>query len=111
MYVSDFVTSELNQMQRKLDRQAAQLSKSEQIVRELQSHESDMQEALAVKDSQFSLLRKRFDESEEELVALKKRITELQAERDKCEKPTSALIIVCYLVFFALFHLIGAKFI
>lgn len=69
-------------MQRKLDRQAGQLSKSEQIARELQSRESDMQEALTVKDTQLDLLRKRLDEADQALVALRKHIAELQLERD-----------------------------
>lgn len=69
-------------MQRKLDRQAGQLSKSEQIARELQSRESDMQEALTVKDTQLDLLRKRLDEADQALVALRKQIAELQLERD-----------------------------
>lgn len=80
---------ELNQIQKKLDRQAGQLSKSEQMARELQSRESDMQEALNVKDSQLSLLRKRLDEADQALTALRKQIAELQVERDSILKDQS----------------------
>ena len=72
-------------MQKKLDRQAGQLSKSEQIARELQSRESDMQEALTVKDSQLSLLRQRLDEADQSLTALRKQIVELQLDHDRYE--------------------------
>lgn len=80
---------ELNHMQKKLDRQAGQLSKSEQIARELQSRESDMQEALTVKDSQLSLLRQRLDEADQSLTALRKQIVELQLDHDRILKDQS----------------------
>ena len=75
--------AELNQAHKKLDLQSRQLSKSEQIVRELQSRESDLQETLATKDTQLGVLRSRLEEADQELVAKKRRITEIQAERDR----------------------------
>ena len=75
--------SELGRAQRKVETQGRQLSASEQMVREMQSRESDMQEILATKETQLAVLRMRLDEADRKLDLEKQRITDLQAERDR----------------------------
>ncbi|KAK2188634.1 hypothetical protein NP493_126g02011 [Ridgeia piscesae] len=70
-------------MQRQAELHQSQLSRSDQVVRELQSKESDWQEALRAKDSQLAVLRVRFDEVDKELRAKQSMIDSVQAERDR----------------------------
>jgi len=55
-------------MKRQYDQNNYQMTKLDQIVRELRARESDLQEALGAKDSQLAILRVRFDESDKELI-------------------------------------------
>ena len=59
--------TELFHMKRQYEQSNHQLSKNDQIVREMRSQENDFQEALSAKDSQLAILRVRFEESEKEL--------------------------------------------
>ena len=61
----------------------AQLSHSSQALRELQSRDSDVSEALHVKDSQLAVLRVRLQEADQELAGKKTIMESLQAEKNR----------------------------
>ena len=75
--------AEVSNLQRKLDGQTHQLSISEQICRDLRSRESDLQEMLTAKETQFDVLRMRLDEADRLLELEKQRIVDLQSERER----------------------------
>ena len=70
-------------MQRQGELHQSQLSQSDQVMRELQSKESDWQEALRAKDSQLAVLRVRLDEVDKDLRMKQSLIDSVQAERDR----------------------------
>ena len=70
-------------MKKKLDLQNQQLSRSDQIVREIQSREADLQETLTAKDSQIGVLRVRLDEADRTVKRLERQVAELTKERNR----------------------------
>ena len=58
-------------------------SMHDQLLRELQAREMDLQEALKAKDSQLGVLRVRMEEAERDVVTRKKEVETLQTERDR----------------------------
>ena len=53
------------------------------MIRELQSRESDLTEALGAKDSQLAVLRVRIEESDKELVEKRKLLNSFKMDRDR----------------------------
>ena len=70
-------------MKKKLDLQNQQLSRSDQIVREIQSREADLQETLTAKDSQIGVLRVRLDEADRTVKRLDRQVAELTKEKNR----------------------------
>ena len=75
--------AELTKLRRKNETQNAQLQRSDQIVRELTSQASDLQEALSAKDSQLGVLRVRFEEAEKQNQSNASVMNELRAQNDR----------------------------
>ena len=75
--------AELTKLRRKSETQNAQLQRSDQIVRELTSQASDLQEALSAKDSQLGVLRVRFEEAEKQNQSNASVMNELRAQNDR----------------------------
>ncbi|XP_061173626.1 golgin subfamily A member 5-like isoform X2 [Saccostrea echinata] len=75
--------SEVEQMRRKMDNYQKTQSQSDQLVRELQSRESDLMEALQAKDSQLGVLRIRLEEADKQMESKQKSISELEEERGR----------------------------
>ena len=59
------------------------MTSSDQIVRELQARESDLQESLTAKDSQLAVLRVRLEEADRELEEKRKSLKYLEGERNR----------------------------
>jgi peptidoglycan hydrolase CwlO-like protein len=59
------------------------MSTSDQMLRELQSREADLTEALKAKDSQLGVLRVRFEETEKELQGKKTTIESLKTDKHR----------------------------
>lgn len=76
--------------------QGRQLVASEQICRDLRSRESDLQEMLTAKETQFDVLRMRLDEADRLLELEKQRIVDLQAERDRLVTSTVCWCVVSW---------------
>ena len=53
------------------------------MIRELQSRESDLTEALGAKDSQLAVLRVRIEESDKELVEKRRLLDNFKTDRDR----------------------------
>lgn len=58
-------------------------SQSDQMVRELQSRESDLMEALQAKDSQLGVLRIRLEEADKQIESKQRSISGLEDERTR----------------------------
>lgn len=58
-------------------------SKTDHMLRELQSRESDLMEVLNAKDSQLAVLRVRLEEADKDLHNRKTEIDRLQGERSR----------------------------
>jgi len=82
-YLCVVVFTEVNSLQRKLEAQSRQLLMSEQMCRDVRSSESDLQETLAVKETQLDVLRMRLNEADRLLELEKQRIADLQADKDR----------------------------
>lgn len=63
----------------------------DQLVRELQARETDLQEALRAKDSQLAVLRVRLEESDRVITEHKRETENLQTERDRILKDQSSV--------------------
>ncbi|XP_013406597.1 golgin subfamily A member 5 isoform X2 [Lingula anatina] len=83
--------SELDSVRRQLDQNNANMSQSDQLIRELRSRESDLQEALAAKDSQLGVLRVRYEEAEKGLESKKKLLGELNSEKNRILQDQSSM--------------------
>ena len=70
-------------MRGKLDESNQIKMHTDQIIRELQSQEADLHEALRAKDSQLAVLRVRFGEADKELSEKRTKVEELRFERDR----------------------------
>lgn len=75
--------SELDITKQKLESYHRSASMHDQLVRELQSRESDLTEALGAKDSQLAVLRVRLEEADKELSRKEASIQDLQSHRDR----------------------------
>lgn len=75
--------SELDTSKRKLDAYHRSASMHDQLVRELQSRESDLTEALGAKDSQLAVLRVRLEEADKELSRKSHVVQNLESHRDR----------------------------
>ena len=74
------LASELVEVKKRLDNQN---SAGDQMIRELQSREADLTEALDAKDSQLAVLRVRLEEADKDLNAKKQTIIEIEAEKNR----------------------------
>ena len=70
-------------MKRQFDSHSHHQSQNDQLIRELQSRESDLNEALQAKDSQLAVLRVRLEETDKELSGAKKSIERLESENQR----------------------------
>ena len=68
---------------RQLESLQSQLSQSEQRARELTARDSDLTEALGVKDAQLGVLRVRLEEADKSLESKNKTITAIEAEKER----------------------------
>ncbi|KAK3093353.1 hypothetical protein FSP39_014385 [Pinctada imbricata] len=75
----------------KLDDYNRSASVSDQMVRELQSRESDLMEALQAKDSQLAVLRVRLEEADKEMESKQRSISNLENQRER----TIQIPVVC----------------
>jgi hypothetical protein len=66
-------------------------SMHDQLLRELQSREMDLQEALKAKDSQLAVLRVRMEEAERDISSRQREVESIQQDRDRCVCVTSVL--------------------
>ena len=55
----------------------------DQLIRELQAREMDLQEALKAKDSQLAVLRVRHEELERDISNRQKEVESLQTDRER----------------------------
>lgn len=78
-----YLKSEVELMRKKLEGNQRTQSQSDQIVRELQSRESDLMEALQAKDSQLGVLRIRLEEADKQIESKQKSIAGLEGERSR----------------------------
>ena len=60
-----------------------QLQKEGKLLREFQSREDDLREALSAKDSQLAVLRIRIQESDQELRETKEKLGRFQNENER----------------------------
>ena len=60
-----------------------QMSGSDQMLRELQSRESDLMEALKAKDSQLAVLRVRLEEMDKEIAGKNQALSILESQRER----------------------------
>ncbi|CAH1792461.1 unnamed protein product [Owenia fusiformis] len=74
---------EVEKHKRKTEMLNQQLSRSDQIIRELQSRESDLTESLGAKDSQLAVLRVRYEEADKELKGKTNLMKGLENERER----------------------------
>lgn len=58
-------------------------SMHDQLVRELQSRELDLTEALKAKDAQLAVLRVRLEEADKRLLSKEKTLEEVKLERER----------------------------
>lgn len=56
---------------------------SEQIARDLRSHESDLQEMLSTKETQLAVLRMRLEEADRLLELEKQHVADVKADRER----------------------------
>lgn len=70
-------------MRKKLEGNQRTQSQSDQMVRELQSRESDLMEALQAKDSQLGVLRIRLEEADKQIESKQKSIASLEDDRSR----------------------------
>ena len=75
--------TDLSRVKRQLEETAQRQLHSDQVVRELRSHESDLQEALHAKDSQLAILRVRLEEADKELDTANNRLSHLHSEKNR----------------------------
>lgn len=75
--------NEVELMRKKLEGNQRTQSQSDQMVRELQSRESDLMEALQAKDSQLGVLRIRLEEADKQIESKQKSIAGLEGERSR----------------------------
>lgn len=75
--------NEAELMRKKLEGNQRTQSQSDQMVRELQSRESDLMEALQAKDSQLGVLRIRLEEADKQIESKQKSIASLEDDRSR----------------------------
>ncbi|XP_052270868.1 golgin subfamily A member 5-like isoform X2 [Dreissena polymorpha] len=75
--------NELALMREKLIEQSRSSSRSDQLVRELQNRESDLEESLRAKDTQLGVLRVRLEEADRERETRQRSLEQLQSERNR----------------------------
>ena len=77
------VVTAMLKKQRLVEQHQSQLSRSDHVVRELQSKESDWMETIRAKDAQLAVLRVRLDEVDRALSSKQSLIDSVQADRDR----------------------------
>ena len=77
------VVTAMLKKQRLVEQHQSQLSRSDHVVRELQSKESDWMETIRAKDAQLAVLRVRLDEVDKALSSKQSLIDSVQADRDR----------------------------
>ncbi|XP_041353113.1 golgin subfamily A member 5-like isoform X2 [Gigantopelta aegis] len=75
--------TELVRVKQQLNDYNSTMSQHDQLVRELQSRETDLTEALTAKDSQLAVLRVRLEEADRECKTRQKQISDLQEHRER----------------------------
>ena len=75
--------TELMKVRKQLDDYNRTASASDQMVRELQSRESDLMEALQAKDSQLAILRVRLEEADKVMESKQRSIDDLESQRER----------------------------
>ncbi|XP_013084244.2 golgin subfamily A member 5-like isoform X1 [Biomphalaria glabrata] len=75
--------TELKRAKEKLKAQLNSASMHDQLVRELQSRELDLTEALKAKDAQLAVLRVRLEEADKRLLSKEKTLEEVKLERER----------------------------
>ncbi|XP_022330942.2 golgin subfamily A member 5-like [Crassostrea virginica] len=75
--------SDMELMRKTLEGHQRTQSQSDQMVRELQSRESDLMEALQAKDSQLGVLRIRLEEADKQIESKQRSISGLEDERTR----------------------------
>lgn len=75
--------NEAELVRKKLEGNQRTQSQSDQMVRELQSRESDLMEALQAKDSQLGVLRIRLEEADKQIESKQKSIASLEDDRSR----------------------------
>ena len=66
-----------------IDALREQASRSDHMIRQLRSHEEDLQAALDARDSQIQVLRTRLAEADSDIEGLRQRTTNYQKERER----------------------------
>lgn len=72
--------------ERELEKLNKQLQKEGNLIREFQTREDDLREAMGAKDSQLAVLRVRIQESDQELKEAKERLERFQSENERILK-------------------------
>lgn len=75
--------TELVRMKEKMSQYTNSASIHDQLIRELQAREMDLQEALKAKDSQLAVLRVRHEELERDISNRQKEVESLQTDRER----------------------------
>ncbi|XP_076464926.1 golgin subfamily A member 5-like [Babylonia areolata] len=75
--------TELDRVQQKMAEYTNNTSLQDQLLRELQSREMDLQEALNAKDSQLAVMRVQLEEADRKASGQKKELESLQTERER----------------------------
>ena len=70
-------------MKEKMSQYTNSASIHDQLIRELQAREMDLQEALKAKDSQLAVLRVRHEELERDISNRQKEVESLQTDRER----------------------------
>ena len=75
--------TELVRTKDKMSKFTDSASLHDQLLRELQAREMDLQEALKAKDSQLAVLRVRLEESERDIFSRRREVESLQTDRER----------------------------
>lgn len=75
--------ADLDKTKQRLSEFHSSASLNDQLVRELQSRESDLMEALGAKDSQLAILRVRLEEADKDVLRKSQNLQNLETERSR----------------------------
>jgi chromosome segregation ATPase len=82
-FKSFFPDTGVQSAERESERLNEQLKKEGKLLREFQSREDDLREAMRAKDSQLAVLRIRIQESDQELRETKQKLGRFQNENER----------------------------